>query len=136
MPVRQEKSESCTHSRNAIVAYPTPKAPFSVWQIDLYGPLRCTPRSNSYIFKHNSYILCMFSMLMYAVPIRNKDAVTVLEALFFSFSLPLGVATVFYLTEFMFVLRFYGPVNPMGSCRARSVYLTTRLLGRLSPLSG
>ena len=35
-----------------------------------------------------------------------------------------------------FVLRFYGPVNPMGSCRAWSVYLTTRLLGRLSPLSG
>ena len=35
-----------------------------------------------------------------------------------------------------FVLRFYGPVNPMGSCRARSVYLTTHLLGRLSPLSG
>ena len=36
----------------------------------------------------------------------------------------------------LFVFRFYGPVNPMGSCRARSVYLTTRLLGRLSPLSG
>ena len=36
----------------------------------------------------------------------------------------------------VFVLRFYGPVSPMGSCRARSVYLTTRLLGRLSPLSG
>ena len=36
----------------------------------------------------------------------------------------------------LFVLIFYGPVNPMGSCRARSVYLTTRLLGRLSPLSG
>ena len=35
----------------------------------------------------------------------------------------------------LFVLRFYGPVNPMGSCRAWSVYLTTRLLGRLSPLS-
>ena len=35
-----------------------------------------------------------------------------------------------------FVLRFYGTVNPMGSCRARSVYLTTRLLGRLCPLSG
>ena len=35
----------------------------------------------------------------------------------------------------LFVLRFYGPVNPMGSCWARSVYLTTRLLGRLSPLS-
>ena len=36
----------------------------------------------------------------------------------------------------LFVLRFYGPVNPMGSCQARSVYLTTPLLGRLSPLSG
>ena len=36
----------------------------------------------------------------------------------------------------LFVLRFYGPVNPMGSCRARSVYLATCLLGRLSPLSG
>ena len=28
------------------------------------------------------------------------------------------------------------PSQPIGSCRARSVYLTTRLLGRLSPLSG
>ena len=36
----------------------------------------------------------------------------------------------------LFVLGFYGPVNLMGSCRARSVYLTTRLLGRLSPPSG
>ena len=34
----------------------------------------------------------------------------------------------------LFVLRFYGPVNPMGSYRAQSVYQTTRLLGRLSPL--
>ena len=39
-------------------------------------------------------------------------------------------------TVCLFVLRFYGPVNPMGSCRARLVYLTTRLLSRLSPLSG
>ena len=36
----------------------------------------------------------------------------------------------------LFVLRFYGPVNPVGSCQARSVDLTTRLLGRLSPLRG
>ena len=41
-----------------------------------------------------------------------------------------------YNINVLFVLRFYGPVNPMGSCRARSVYLTTHLLGRLSPLSG
>ena len=36
----------------------------------------------------------------------------------------------------LFVLRFYGPGNPMGSCGAWSVYLTTRLLGRPSPPSG
>ena len=56
-----------------------------------------------------------------------------------------GILTIFdqqvtpmLLTKFrvLFVLRFYGPVNPMGSCRAQSVSLTTRLLGRLSPLSG
>ena len=41
-----------------------------------------------------------------------------------------------YCTSVLLVLRFYGPVNPMGSSRARSIYLTTRLLDRLSPLSG
>ena len=35
----------------------------------------------------------------------------------------------------LFVLRFYGPVNSFGSYRVWSVYLTTLLLGRLSPLS-
>ena len=32
----------------------------------------------------------------------------------------------------LFVLRFYGPVNPTGSYQVQSVYLTTLLL----PLSG
>ena len=41
-----------------------------------------------------------------------------------------------HLSSSLFVLMFYGQVNPMGSCRVRSVYLTTRLMGRLSPLSG
>ena len=36
----------------------------------------------------------------------------------------------------LFVLRFYAPVNPMGSCLTLSVYITTLLLGRLSRLSG
>ena len=35
----------------------------------------------------------------------------------------------------LFVLRFYGPVNPLGSYLARSVYLITLTLDRLSPLS-
>ena len=36
----------------------------------------------------------------------------------------------------LFVLRFYGPVNLMGSCWARSVYLSTHSQGRLNPPSG
>ena len=48
----------------------------------------------------------------------------------------LAFLVVYSVTVCLFVLRFYGPVNPMGSCRARSVYLTTRLLSRLRPLSG
>ena len=30
----------------------------------------------------------------------------------------------------LFVLRFYGSVNPLGSCRAHSVYLTTLFPGQ------
>ena len=41
-----------------------------------------------------------------------------------------------YVCVCVFVLRFCGSVNQIRSCRAWSVYLTTRLLGRLSPLSG
>ena len=33
-------------------------------------------------------------------------------------------------------MRFYDTVNSLGSCRARSVYLTTLFLDRLNPLSG
>ena len=36
----------------------------------------------------------------------------------------------------LFVLKFYGLVNPIRSCRVRSFNLTTLLLGRLRPLSG
>ena len=37
---------------------------------------------------------------------------------------------------YLFVLKFYSSVNPVGSYRARSVYLTTHLLDKLDPLSG
>ena len=39
----------------------------------------------------------------------------------------------YVLLYFVFLLRFFGPVNLMGSCPARSIYL---LLGRFSPGSG
>ena len=31
----------------------------------------------------------------------------------------------------LLVLRFYSPVNPMGSCQVQLVYLATLLLGRV-----
>ena len=41
------------------------------------------------------------------------------------------------LPEALFVcVEVYGPVYPMGSYRALSIYLTPLLLHRLSPLSG
>ena len=40
--------------------------------------------------------------------------------LFFS---PISIAITSFGEVRLFVLRFYGAVNPMGSCRARSVYL-------------
>ena len=45
------------------------------------------------------------------------------------------LSNAFCLFVCLFVLRFYGPVDPMGSCQARAIYLTTLLLDRLSPLS-
>ena len=53
---------------------------------------------------------------------------------------PMGIkpATIWspvrHASERLFVIMFYCPVNPMGSCQAWSVYLTTFSLGRLSPL--
>ena len=66
----------------------------------------------------------IFSMVILSLPLIQEGQLSVL-CTFFRQKLTTAV-----------VLRFYGPVNPMGSCRARSVYLTTRLLGRLSPPSG
>jgi hypothetical protein len=74
----QSRKVTRFQQKNAIVAYSTPNAPFSVWQIDLYGPLPITTRANNYVFT----AVCLFSEYVYAVPIRNKDATTVAEVLF------------------------------------------------------
>ena len=68
------------------------------------------------------------------IKLRMNISYTILHRIFPKYSDTFSLWCICYL----FVLRFYGPVNPMGSCRARSVYLhvATRLLGRLSPLSG
>ena len=55
-----------------------------------------------------------------------------LSKIFFFRMLPAAIV----ISSCLFVLRFYGPVNPMESCPVPSVYLSRLLLGRLSPLSG
>ena len=70
-------------------------------------------------------ILGHFQKLFWAKILGNFRTFTVL--CFFN--------NIYIYIYFFFLFRFYGPVNPMGSCRAQSVYLTTHLLGRLSPLS-
>ena len=55
---------------------------------------------------------------------------------FFVFFLTFFIKPYVVSTALFVCVEVYGPVNPMGSCQGRSVYLTTLLLGRLSPLSG
>ncbi|WAQ98060.1 POL4-like protein [Mya arenaria] len=81
-PACQSRKVTKLHHNNAKVAYPTPSAPFSVWRIDLYGPVPVTSRAHTYIFT----AVCMFSKFLFAIPLRNKDAVTVSEALFSMFT--------------------------------------------------
>ena len=53
-------------AKNAIVAYPTPEAPFSVWQIDLYGPLPCTPRANTCKLTAFAWFPCFCMQFLFA----------------------------------------------------------------------
>ena len=78
--------------------------------------------------KNISYILPLFG-LMFIIQLSTAKSVKG-RLFYFSEKMMLDLSCV------LFVLRFYGPVNPMGSCWAQWVYLTTCLLGRLSPLSG
>jgi hypothetical protein len=65
-------------TKTQITALPIPSAPFEVWEMDLYGKLPTTPDGFSYVFT----AVDMFSKYLYAIPIRNKDALTVANALF------------------------------------------------------
>ena len=66
------------HTKQGIVAYPTPSSPFQVWEMDLYGNLPVTPQGYSYMFT----AICMFSKYVVAIPIANKDAATVASAIY------------------------------------------------------
>ena len=69
-----------THNtiKSKITSYPLPSQPFEVWEIDLYGRLPPTPDGHTYVFT----AVDMFSKYLFALPIKNKDALTVANAIF------------------------------------------------------
>lgn len=77
----QVRKFSNIKTRAKITAFPTPCEPFEAWEIDLYGPLPISPSGNIYIFT----AVDMLSKLLFTVPIRNKDVLTVSNALFLLF---------------------------------------------------
>lgn len=74
----QKRKMTQDATKSNITAFRMPSEPFEVWEIDLYGRLPPTPDGDSYIFT----ALDLFSKYLFAIPIRNKDALTVSNALF------------------------------------------------------
>ena len=73
----QKRKLTNTRMKNAVTSFPSPSQPFSVWEIDLYGPLPCTSKGNAYLFT----AVDLFSKLLFVKPIPNKDAASVCEVL-------------------------------------------------------
>lgn len=74
----QSRKTTKVNTKAAIVSFPTPAAPFEVWEIDLYGPVPISPKGNRYIFT----AIDLFSKFLYAEPIPNTDNMTVAQILF------------------------------------------------------
>ena len=74
----QTRKMTKAHTKSDIISYRTPTEPFQVWQVDLFGPLPTTQRTNRYIFS----AVDMFSKLVFNMPIANCDVMTVSQALF------------------------------------------------------
>lgn len=77
-PQCQARKTTRAHTKSGIVAFPTPTRPFDVWEMDLYGPVPVDRHGQSFIFT----AVDQFSKYLFAVPIRNKDAITVSEAIY------------------------------------------------------
>ncbi|VDI31780.1 Hypothetical predicted protein [Mytilus galloprovincialis] len=69
-------------TKQEIVSFPTPAEPFQVWQMDLCGPYPVSVNENTYVFT----AVDMFTKLLFAYPLRNKDAITVCEAIYRMFT--------------------------------------------------
>ncbi|VDI66604.1 Hypothetical predicted protein [Mytilus galloprovincialis] len=74
----QIRKTSSVHTKAGIISFPTPSAPFQVWEVDLCGPFPLSSAGHSHIFT----AVDMFSKLVFAVPLHNCDALSVCHALF------------------------------------------------------
>ncbi|VDH94559.1 Hypothetical predicted protein [Mytilus galloprovincialis] len=69
----QIRKVSNKNTKQEIVSIPTPAEPFQVWQMDLCGPYPVSANGNIYVLTAAD----MFTKLLFAYPLRNKDAITV-----------------------------------------------------------
>ncbi|CAC5395386.1 unnamed protein product [Mytilus coruscus] len=74
----QSRKVTNLKTKAKIVPYRTPSEPFQIWQVDLFGPLKTSPNGNQYLFTASD----MFSKYLFVLPIRNKDMLTVSNAVF------------------------------------------------------
>ena len=78
-----------------------------------------------YVFPCVILFLCFSVLLVLRLPrLGKRELILVLFVRLF------GLCLFRFVGFLLFVLRFYGPVNPMGSCRARSVSSSSWGLGR------
>ncbi|CAC5421764.1 unnamed protein product [Mytilus coruscus] len=74
----QSRKVSNLNTKAKIVAYPTPSEPFQVWQMDIFGTLVSSNNADTYVFT----AVDAFSNFLFAVPLRNNDAISVSQAIF------------------------------------------------------
>ncbi|CAC5388214.1 unnamed protein product [Mytilus coruscus] len=74
----QSRKVSNLKTKAKIVAYPTPSKPFQVWQMDIFGPLVSSNNANTYVFT----AVDAFSNFLFAVSLKNNDAISVSQAIF------------------------------------------------------
>ena len=73
----QRRKTTKHHTKSGITAYPQPKQPFQVWQIDLFGPLSPSGQGLTYVLT----CIDMLSRYLVTIPLANKDTISVASAL-------------------------------------------------------
>ena len=73
----QKRKATKYHTKSGITAYPQPKQPFKVWQIDLFRPLPPSGQGLTYVLT----CIDMFSRYLVTIPLANKDTISVASAL-------------------------------------------------------